>query len=345
LVLNARTGEEKTVNDRQRRLLTRIRRIPHRLSLIYADQLAAAWARTHERHHVPTLTAIGPARPRSQRRIAVVCHAFYTDLLPELKELFEHLPPGTDLFFSVTTEAARAVALEEFADYALGEVEVRVVENKGRDIAPKYVTFADVIDGEYELILYLHTKKSTDRRMGLSWRQHLYGHLLGSDAAVAEILAQFDADPALGVVAPPHFEPVLKWTDWSGNFPQAAALARRMGLSLTRWSPPDFPSGSMFWARPQALQPINRLGLTLDEFPEEGAQIQDTVMHALERFVYLAAAEAGYRSATIAPTSPPASSPAPAVESAASRTAGRPSWRMRASAAQGVWRVLRGADS
>ena len=330
------------MNSPKRALGARIRRIPHRLSLMYADQLAAAWARTSPRRDVPMLAEIGATRPRSQRRIAVVCHVFYTDLIPELKQLFEHLPPVTDLFLSVTSEAARTVTLEEFESYALGEVDVRVVENKGRDIAPKYVTFADVIDGDYELILYLHTKKSTDRRMGALWRRHLYDHLLGSDAVVDEILAQFDADPALGVVAPPHFEPVRRWTDWSGNFSEAAVLARRMGLSITRWSPPDFPSGSMFWARPGALQPINRLGLTLDEFPEEAAQVQDTLMHAIERFVYLAAAAAGYRSATVPPSPAAESSPAPALEAAtAPVTAVRPSWRMRAGAAREVWRALR----
>jgi lipopolysaccharide biosynthesis protein len=56
-----------------------------------------------------------------------------------------------------------------------------------------------------------------------------------------------------------------------------------MGFDLSRVTSLDFPSGSMFWARPDALRPILDLGLTLDEFPEEAGQVDGTVAHAIER--------------------------------------------------------------
>ena len=55
----------------------------------------------------------------------------------------------------------------------------------------------------------------------------------------------------------------------------------------------------MFWARPAALRSLTDLNLRLEDFPLEAAQIDGTIMHGLERLVYLSAAAAQYSSATI----------------------------------------------
>jgi lipopolysaccharide biosynthesis protein len=60
----------------------------------------------------------------------------------------------------------------------------------------------------------------------------------------------------------------------------------------------DFPVGTMFWARPEALAPLLRLGLSWDEYPPEPLPIDGTMLHALERLLPLVAEESGYHYAT-----------------------------------------------
>jgi hypothetical protein len=59
----------------------------------------------------------------------------------------------------------------------------------------------------------------------------------------------------------------------------------------------DFPIGTTFWARTQALRPL--LALTdWSDYPTEPVPIDGTILHALERLLPFAARQAGYRYAT-----------------------------------------------
>ena len=96
------------------------------------------------------------------------------------------------------------------------------------------------------------------------------------------------------MVAPQHYEGVRRWLGWNGNFVTASGIAERMGLSLSPRRALDFPSGSMFWARPAALQPLLGLGLRFEDFPEEGAQTDSTPAHAIERLYFYACEKSGH---------------------------------------------------
>lgn len=57
----------------------------------------------------------------------------------------------------------------------------------------------------------------------------------------------------------------------------------------------DFPAGSMFWARSQALLPLFDLGLGWDDYPEEPVPHDGTILHALERLVPVVVESRGFR--------------------------------------------------
>lgn len=225
--------------------------------------------------------------------VAVVLHAFYTTLIPEFRAYLDHIPIPADVFVSTDTEDKRAIVETCFASWFRGSVEVRVVPNRGRDIAPKIVSFAAVHD-RYEYVLHLHTKSSPHDSRLVGWRGYLLQTLLGSPDVVQGVFETFARAPQLGMLAPQHIDELRPWIRWGKNHAQAENLAGRMGFALPRTAPLDFPSGSMFWARSAALRPLLDLHLGFDDFPEETGQTDGTTAHAIERLYFLVCEQAGF---------------------------------------------------
>lgn len=226
-------------------------------------------------------------------RIAVICHLYHPEIGREVRSYLRNLPLPANVFLSTDTEGKAEAIRAAFADWEGGRVELRVVPNRGRDIAPKLVGFADA-HADHDLVLHLHSKKSDHAAFLAPWRGFLFENLLGSEAAVSSILDAFARLPQLGMVAPQHYEGIRRWLGWNGNYEVAQGLARRMGIALSPVRALDFPSGSMFWARPAALKPLLDLGLTFDDFPKEGAQLDHTPAHAIERLYFLACERSGH---------------------------------------------------
>ncbi|MDP1028791.1 rhamnan synthesis F family protein [Sphingomonas sp. KR1UV-12] len=227
-------------------------------------------------------------------RVAVVCHLFHADLAGACRAAIDNLPVPATLFLSTDSAAKVPAIARAFAGWPAERIEIRVLPNRGRDIAPKLVGFADVY-ADHDLILFLHTKKSLTAAIGDRWRSLLFASLCGSPTIVASILQVFRQHPDIGIVLPRHLPAIRGLLHWDGNFSTARSLARRMGFGIRRHHALDFPAGSMFWARPAALRPLLDLGLTLDDFPLEEDQVRGTVQHAIERLFLLAAEHAGYR--------------------------------------------------
>ncbi len=225
-------------------------------------------------------------------RIAVICHLFHIEVAQEVLFYLRNLP-AADVFISTNDEAKRETLQRVFAEWDRGTVEVRVTPNRGRDIAPKLIGFAEE-HGRYDMVLHLHSKMSTHVPFLTPWRSYLFETLLGSPEIVRSILDAFARLPDLGMVAPQHYEAIRPWLGWNGNFREASALAARMGITLSPRAALDFPSGSMFWARPAALKPLLDLGLQFEDFPDEGAQVDHTPAHAIERLYFYACERSGH---------------------------------------------------
>ncbi len=226
-------------------------------------------------------------------RIAVICHLFYTDLADEIRGYLENIPFPFDLIIT-TDDHQKVAAIEDaFENFDLGNLEIRIAQNRGRDIAPKLITCKDVYD-HYEFILYIHTKKSPHDDILYSWRNHLLETLIGSNEIVESIFEMFRANKSLGMVAPSHFNAIKHAIGWGWNTIEVKKIATRMGIMIREEGRVDFPSGSMFWTRSSALKPLLELGVTVEDFPPEGGQIDGTLAHVMERLFFLSCERAGY---------------------------------------------------
>ena len=214
-------------------------------------------------------------------RIGVFCHMFHSELFGEVADHLANIPYPYDLYLSTSTVDDWRTLRQMFP-----RANVAIVPNRGRDLAPKFITFGS-LHHLHDIVLHLHTKKSIP-----GWRHHIYQHLLGSPAVVSEIVNAFDLNPRLGIIAGEHYPPISAWVRWTDNRPHAETIAARMSVELT--DDIEFPSGSMFWARPAALQPIFDLRLSYNDFPPEPIPPDGTFAHALERMIFLSAIKAGY---------------------------------------------------
>lgn len=226
-------------------------------------------------------------------KVAAIVHLFYEDLAGEFRSYLSSNPGDMDVYISTTDTFKADVIGRAFRGWEKGVVEVRVVPNRGRDIAPKLITFSDVYD-RYDYVLCLHGKRSHHASVLAPWRHFLLESLIGSEDIVNCILYAFENNPQLGLIAAQHFEPMRHWTNWGGNLKNAAGLASQMGFALDESSPLDFPSGSMFWARSAALKPILNLHLKLEQFEEESGQTDATFAHAIERLFFHTCEHAGF---------------------------------------------------
>ncbi len=236
--------------------------------------------------------------------LAIHIHAFYMDILPELLECLGNMPFSFTLFVSVTDSKSRENAndLIKKAGLKLENVDIQITPNRGRDIAPFFVEFGEKLQ-RYDFIAHLHTKKSLYR-----WRQYLYKGLLGSTQRIQAILG-FLASSDYGIAYPQTFMdiPVACHT-WLTNFDDGVRLLNRMGIQSPRGYF-DFPAGSMFWAKKDALQPLFDLHLSWEDFPKEAGQNDGTTAHALERALGIVPSACGFRHAIIRETENPRRTP------------------------------------
>ena len=219
-------------------------------------------------------------------------HAYYPELAEDiLRRLAES---GAEARLLVTTDSDdKAALLRQMLDDWRLNGEVVVVPNRGRDIAPFIIEGRKHLsDAKY--VAHFHTKKSPHDGRYAHWRDFMLDNLLGSEAIVRSVLAVLASDD-VGVVYSEHFAAVEDLRNWGFDYPLARTILAKLGVTITTDQLLEFPSGSMFWARREAIEPLFSLGLDYGDFEIETGQTDGTLAHALERCVLYVAELQGFR--------------------------------------------------
>lgn len=231
-------------------------------------------------------------------QIAVHLHLFYTDLLQEFLVYFQNIPYPFDLYISCTKGTDIKDIRQQVYDTLtnVNQVEACICRNRGRDIAPFYVTFGKALS-QYQYVLHVHSKKSKHIETGGGdWRVYSLESLLGSRELVEEIFRRFKNEPDVGLIYPDwHSDiPMIGYT-WMANGAQGRKLLKQMKIPCES----DiffYPVGSFFWAKVDAILPLFQKKFTLHDFPREKGQIDGTLAHVLERAITFVAKSRGYHS-------------------------------------------------
>ena len=218
-------------------------------------------------------------------RVAAIVHIFYPDLTEKIFKYLSNIPFHFDVYITTDSENKKEEISSYLVNHKLPFKEVRVLPNRGRDIAPMLLGCKDVIQN-YEYILHLHSKKSPHGGQALSsWGEYCYQNLLGSKEIVQSIFYLLHKCN-VGIVAPQHFPPLRGCINWGGNYELTKDLLDKLGYKINSDSLLDFPSGSMFWTNAEILRRIVDTKLKLEDFPPENKQIDGTLAHYIERSLF-----------------------------------------------------------
>ncbi|MGF6710213.1 lipopolysaccharide biosynthesis protein [Luteibacter sp. W1I16] len=235
-------------------------------------------------------TALGPEVP-VRTRPCVVIHVWYPELLEEIVTALRATGLTLRWILTVPTEREEAVR-RETARLNL-DAELVVAPNRGRDILPFLRLAGRLLDEGEDVVLKLHTKRSTHRQDGAAWRAELLERLVAPDRTAA-IVREFEGDRRLGLVAPEgHVQPLNFY--WGDNAANVEYLCSFIGIDAPKTDSDTFIAGSMFWCRLSALAPLIDAPLSELEFAPEAGQVDGTMAHAVERVISLTARDGGFR--------------------------------------------------
>jgi len=230
-------------------------------------------------------------------RVALHGHFHFPDLLEELIDAIEVNVNKPDLFLTTTSPDKMSEIDAILKRRGVEGAQVWTVANRGRDIFSFIKDMPVHLMSGYDIVGHVHGKKSSHvaRETGDRWRNFSWQHLVGCQHPMIDrIAAAFIDNPEIGLIFPedPHLN------GWDFNEVIATGLAKRLGLQSPLPIHFDFPIGTMFWARPRALQPLFDMPLSFEEIPEEPVPIDGTILHAIERIIPFAVEKAGYSYAT-----------------------------------------------
>ena len=250
--------------------------------------------KTREKLGVKLFVPERAAQERDFRNMktAVHLHCFYTDMVPEICGYLNSIPTEFDIFVSVPESNGKDVekiqnALKSSVPQ-LVKCEIRVCQNRGRDIAPMICTFGkDLL--KYDYFCHIHTKKSLHTKEHAPWANFIFEHLFG-DKEWSRRVFQLLADGAAAVYPPDFLMMREEPSGWGSNIRFAQQILDRFAkkINLQQDFPViEFPQGSMFWASVSAFKEMLQLDLTYNDFMPEPLGVDGSSAHALERIFFI----------------------------------------------------------
>lgn len=233
----------------------------------------------------------------------LVLHIYYQELAQYCYQYVTSMPEGTDIYITVPSEEKKEYVEKVFEPLKGYKWEIRVVGNRGRDVAPFLVGCKDIID-KYDLICKVHDKKVYQvmpMSIGESWAYKCFENLLKNKTFVENVIATFEENPFLGMLTPPvpnhgPYYPTCGKGEWGDNFAVTKEVSKQLGVkvNMTQDKEPVAPLGSMFWVRTKALKSLFAHDWEYEEFPEEPIETDATVLHAIERVYPFCVQQEGY---------------------------------------------------
>lgn len=239
----------------------------------------------------------------AQKKVALVIHAYFQDLLDYCYAYALSMPEYSDIYITVGSEKMMELVQKRFSAGPWNEVKVVRIENRGRDVSALLVGVAEYM-GQYDYVCFVHDKKVAQLDWGIKgydFSERCFQNTLGSREFVNNVLALFEEEPHLGMLCPPppnhaDYFPTIGFAWGPSNFENTVDLAKKLGLNcpMSQDKEPVAPLGTMFWFRPKAMKRLLEYGWKYTDFPKEPNNTDGTLLHAVERIYPFVVQDAGF---------------------------------------------------
>ncbi len=227
-------------------------------------------------------------------RVLVHLHLYYQEMWPELKNRLKNITDDFDLFVSMIHPGEQIE--KDILNFKPGAI-IKIVENKGFDIASFLSVINSVDLDQYDYVIKLHTKRNlplgTIRNgydvSGDKWRRYLLS-FLQTPETYNKSKSAFEKDEKLGMIG--DFRLICK-KDKSNKDAVTGAmnLLENMGFEKRQFA---YVMGTMFMVRANLLPPLQKININADQFNQSKHKSDDVLPYAYERvFGYLITAQ-GY---------------------------------------------------
>lgn len=222
---------------------------------------------------------------------ALMVHGFYLDRLEEMLDPLVSVQDGKgslrglDLYVSTpVAQLPQAVLLLKRLGWK--RAQVFGVENRGRDMAPFLLHLLPAaVDGDHELFVKVHTKRSPHLTEGQRWADHLNQSLVTPEA-LQDCQNLLIEDPEIGVLAPAGTSvPLALHID--RNYTRVAAYQDSFQAEGSWLLDQNYIAGSMMAGRLEAIAPWLNMAPPLSAYEPEMGQTDGTMAHGLERTLCL----------------------------------------------------------
>ena len=240
------------------------------------------------------------------QKIGLFFHIYFEDLIEECFHYVSNVPEYTDIFIT-TDEENKRIKIENKFSKLKNKVDVKVIENRGRDVSAFLVPNREEIL-KYDIACFAHDKKTKQLHPELKGEEFKYKcleNILGNKNFVNNIIDLFIKNPRLGLLSPPapnHAEFYGNLgREWGENYDITVELLNDLNIesNIDKSKAPIAPYGTMFWFRPKAMKKLLEKTWVYKDFPEEPNKIDGTILHAIERAYPFVVQEAGFYSANV----------------------------------------------
>jgi rhamnosyltransferase len=234
----------------------------------------------------------------------IVIYLYYPDSLKIFRNYIRNAINMCDVCIITSNRELCKDAQDEYSEF--NNVQVRLKQNRGRDVAALLVTAKDIFDN-FKYICFVHDKKEkafvwkgyTD-----AWTLSLWECSIGSEKYIENIIHYFRLHDEVGLLVPPEMIDMKNtgWyvNNWACNFDLTRKLADDIGLiaDIDKTKPP-ISLGTVFWCKSVALKKLWNIDWKYESFNEEPLSDDGTISHAVERIFPYVAQDAGYKTATV----------------------------------------------
>lgn len=238
---------------------------------------------------------------RHQEKVALIIHIYFLDLIEYCFSYAKSIPSDADVYITTDSIEKKQLILEKFKELKCNKLEIRIIENRGRDVGALLVGCKDIIL-RYDLICFAHDKKTAQLKplsLGKSFSYRCWENVLKNSVFVSNIIETFRENKRLGLLfSPPPYHRPFSSDKWCENFKTVKKLAEDMNLNvhidINKQS--IAPFGTIFWFRAEALRSLIEYDWKYEDFPQEPNKFDGTIIHAIERLYPYLAQQEGYYS-------------------------------------------------